>query len=104
LDKNLCGDLAHGFIKGQHESGLDAEGLNGGEALGEVLDEAGGVFGCEHLGGVFSKSNAERRGLELVRIGDGLPEDLLMAQMDAIKEADGAADAAVGRLHFAGVV
>ena len=70
--------MTHCFIEGQHERGLNAEGLDGGEALGEVLDEAGGAFGGEHLGGVFSKSNAERRGLELVGIGDGLPENLLM--------------------------
>ena len=104
MDKNFCGDLAHGFIEGKHESGLDAESFNGGEALGEVLNEAGGVFGCEHLGGGLGKSHTQRSSLELMRIGNGLSEDLLMAEMDAIEEADSAADTAVGGLNFAGVV
>ncbi len=104
MDKNFCGDLAHGLIEGKHEGGLYAESFNGGEALGEMLDETGGVLGCEHLCGVLGKSHTQRSSFELVRIGNGLPEDLLVAEMDAIEEADGAADAAVGGLYFAGVV
>ena len=58
LDEHLGGDLAHGFIEGKHEGGLDAERFNGGEALREMLDESGGVFGREHGGGMLRKGDA----------------------------------------------
>ena len=95
--------MAQGYFEGQHEGGLYAESFNGGEALGEVLNETGGVFRCEHLSGVLGKSHTQRSCLELMRIGNGLPKDLLMTEMDAVEEAEGAADAADGGLNYAGV-
>jgi hypothetical protein len=44
--------------------------------------------------------NHQRDGVVLVRIGDGLPDDLLMAKMDAIENADGQADFAPGWLQL----
>ena len=52
---------------------------------------------------MFIKGDAEGGGFELVSIGNGLPNDLLVPKMNAIKHADGAAYAAVGRLQFAGI-
>ena len=36
--------------------------------------------------------NHQRNGVVLARVGDGLADDLLMAEMDAVKKADGQAD------------
>ena len=36
------------------------------------------------------------------RVGDGLPDDLLMAEMHAVEHADGQADLAAGLGQFAG--
>ena len=36
----------------------------------------------------------QREGIVLARIGDGLPDDLLVAQMHAVEETDGQADLA----------
>ena len=36
----------------------------------------------------------------LARVGDGLPDDLLVAEMHAVEKADGQADLAVARLEF----
>ena len=46
----------------------------------------------------------QRDGLVLARIGEGLPDDLLVAEMHAVEEADGQADLAAARLQFIGGV
>src|SRR5208282_6937039 len=46
------------------------------------------------------KRNYQRNGIVLVRIGDGLADDLLMAEMDAVENADGQAALAVAGLQF----
>ena len=44
----------------------------------------------------------EREGVVLARVGDGLPDDLLVAEMHAVENADGQADlAAAGASSFA---
>ena len=40
----------------------------------------------------------------LAGVGDGLPDDLLMAEMDAVKDADGQADLAAVWPQFVGGV
>ena len=44
----------------------------------------------------------QRNGIVLARIGDGLPDDLLVAEMHAVKKADGQADLAAAGLEFIG--
>jgi len=46
------------------------------------------------------KRDYQRNGVVLTCIGDGLADDLLMAEVDAVKKADGQADLAPGRLQF----
>jgi hypothetical protein len=42
----------------------------------------------------------QRNGVVLVRVGDGLANDLLMTKMNAVKNADGQADFAAAGLQF----
>ncbi len=42
----------------------------------------------------------ECEGVVLVRVGNGLPDDLLVPQMDAVKKTNGQADFAAGRLQL----
>ena len=46
----------------------------------------------------------EREGIVLARVGNGLPDDLLMAQMDAVEKTDGQTDLAAGRFQLIGGV
>ena len=40
------------------------------------------------------KRDHQREGVVLARVGDGLPDDLLVAEMHAVENADGQADLA----------
>jgi hypothetical protein len=46
----------------------------------------------------------QRNGLMLAGVGDGLPDDLLMAEMHAVKKTDGQADLAVAGFQLGGVM
>ena len=43
----------------------------------------------------------QRDGVVLAGVGDGLPDDLLMAEMHAVKDADGQADLAAAGVSSA---
>jgi len=106
LNKHFGRDLAHRFIEGQNEGSLNAKSLDCGKALGEMLNEARRRVGRDHHGGVLGKRDAHGRGFKLMGIGNGLSQDLLMPEMHAIEETNGAADAAgptISGLQFAGV-
>jgi len=48
------------------------------------------------------KCDYQRNGIVLPRVGDGLADDLLMAEMNAVENADGHADLAAAGLQFFG--
>ena len=50
------------------------------------------------------KCDDDRESVLLSRIGDGLADDLLMPQMDAIKDSDGEASFAPGSVELIGVL
>jgi hypothetical protein len=45
----------------------------------------------------------QRDAAMLVRVGDSLPDDLLVAEMHAVEDADGETDFASVRLEFGGL-
>ena len=47
---------------------------------------------------MFVKRDDERESVVLAGVGDGLPDDLLMPEMHAVKDADGEADFAAAGL------
>jgi hypothetical protein len=49
---------------------------------------------------VLVEGNHQRNRFMLPGVGDGLPDDLLMPEVHAVKEADGQADLASGWLQF----
>ena len=50
------------------------------------------------------KREHQREGVVLARVGDGLADDLLVAEVDAVKKADGQADLAAAGFQFFGGV
>jgi hypothetical protein len=53
---------------------------------------------------MFVERDDQRDTFVLSGIGHGLPDDLLMAEMNAVKDTYGEADFLAARLQFAGMV
>ena len=74
--------------------GFDAKRLDGATFLRQRLDRRRHALRRHDGIGMAVEGHDHGERLVLLRIGDGLPNDLLMPQMHAIKHPDGHADAA----------
>ena len=93
-DENFAGFFAEGFVEGNFQQRVRAERFDGAQFLRTGINLRRRFFrrddgarmpveGCDH-----------RQRVVLARVGNGLPDDLLMAEMHAVEHADGQADLA----------
>ena len=92
--KNFAGLLAEFFVETEHQQSVRAERLNRAQFLRPRINLRRHAAGRDDGIRMPVKRHRQRNGVVLARIGDGLADDLLMAEMHAVKEADGQADLA----------
>lgn len=103
-DELFAGLLAERVIEMDEQSGVHAEGSNGAQLLRQGINEGWNpILGHDGVG-MAVESDDDRHGLLLLRICDHLANDLLMAEMHAIKDADGDTDLPCAARQVQGVV
>src|SRR5438105_3546151 len=85
----LAALAAEGFVKMNEQRGLDAEAGDGAQFLRQRVNLRRNAIGRDDCVGMAIKRNDNRARLMLPGISDHLPDDLLMAEVDAVKDADG---------------
>ena len=103
-DEVLGGLFAEGAVEVEEEGGVQAEGFDGAEFLGQGVEERRDASGGDDGGGMGVEGDDDGERAVLAGVHQGLPEDLLVAEVDAIKRANGDADAARRGGKFAGAV
>jgi hypothetical protein len=81
---------------------MGADGFDGADFLCGRINERGNAVGCHDRIRMFIECDNERDAFVLLRVGDSLPDDLLMSEMNPVKNADSEANLAVTRLKFVG--
>lgn len=100
-DEGFTRLLAEGFIEVNQEENVRAQSFDGAQFLGQGIDEGRDAVWGDDGARVAIKSEDEGEGFVRAGVGDGLANDLLVAQMDAVEEADGEAGFA-RRTEFVG--
>ena len=87
-----------------HQQGVRAECFDGAELLRQRIDQRRDAVGCDDRVRVPVERDDQREAVVLAGVGDGLPDDLLVAEMHAVKHADGETDFAAAVVQFFGGV
>lgn len=103
-DESFAGLLAEGMIKLNEEGGVHAQRGDHAQFLGQGIDERGSSLWSDDGGWMPIKRDGRGYRAVLMRIGDGLANDLLMAEVDAVEDADGDADFSRGGGQVSGVM
>ena len=91
-DEFLAGLLAEFFVELDQQNRVRAERFDRAQFLRQRINQRRHAVGRDDGIGMPVKSEDERDGVVLAGVGDGLPDDLLVAEMHAVKNADGQAD------------
>ena len=92
--------FAESEVESKQQERIIAEGFNDADLLRQRVDQSRRAIRCNYGVRVLIKRQDQGKTLMLARIADGLPDNLLMPKMHAVKEADGEADFPVAGLHF----
>src|SRR5207244_3970372 len=84
--------FAEGFVKTNFQQRIGAERFNRAQFLWLRINQRRNAIRRDDGIGMFVEGDDERDAIVLACIGDSLPDDLLMAEMDPVKHADGEAD------------
>ena len=87
-DETVAVDLGHLAGEVDREDGVDAERTEGPEALGERLEQSRGPLGQDDGEWVRIKGHDDRLGAEGAGIEDGVTDDVLVTQVDAIEHPE----------------
>lgn len=96
-DETVAIDLSHFAGEVDRENGIDAERTEGPEALGKRLEQAGSALGQDDGERVRIKGHDDRFGAEGAGVEDGVTDDMLVTQVDAIEHPEREANPA-GRM------
>jgi hypothetical protein len=99
-DERLTRLLAESLVKMEQQQRLRPERLNRPLLLREGINQRRHMFRGDDTIGMAIEGDHQRQACPLGGVGHGLPYDLLVAQVNAIEEADGQANPAVGRTQF----
>ena len=99
-DEFLGGLFAEGAVEVQEQRGVHAEGFDGAEFLWQGTNQRRHAVRRDDGGGVGIEGDDDGARGVLARVHQRLPDDLLMAEMNAIERADREADAARVRREF----
>lgn len=103
-DEGFTGLLAERAIEAQQEQRVRPERLNRAELLRLRIDEWWHFFRRDNGAGVLIEGDDKGKATMLAGVGDGLPDDLLVTEMDAVEHADGEADFAIAVGEAGGAV
>ena len=96
--KIFAGLFAEFFVEVNFQQRVRAERFNRAQFLRQRINQRRHAVRRDDGVRMPVKRQHQRDGVVLARVGDGLPDDLLMAEMHAVKHADGQADLAAARL------
>ena len=93
-DELLAGLAAERFVELNDPCGLDAKRPDGAQLLRQRIDRRRHMGRRDHGIGMAVEGHDHGERLVLLRVGDGLPDDLLMPEMHAVEHPDGHTNAA----------
>ena len=99
-DERLAGLPAERAVEMNQQQRVRAQRFNRAQFLRQRINQRRHAVGRDHGAGVPVERDHQRNGVVLPRVGDGLADDLLMAEMNAVENADGQADFATAGLQF----
>ena len=99
-DERLAGLPAERAIEMNQQQRVRAQRFNRAQFLRQRINQRRHAVGRDHDAGVPVERDHQRNGVVLTRVGDGLADDLLMTEVDAVKNADGQANLAVAVAKF----
>lgn len=82
------------------KDGVDTEGAEGAEALGYRLEQARGAVGKDDGERVWIESHDDRAGAEGAGVEDGVADDVLVTQVNAVEHPQREANACAGAAEF----
>lgn len=88
-DENVATLLTEGEVKADQENCVHAERAYGAKFLGQRIDQGGRALRRDDSARVAIECDGYSKSAMLPGVGDGSPDYLLMAQMNAIKDTDG---------------
>ena len=91
-DKGFTGLLAQQFVKAEYQYRVSTLSLDGGDALGQRLQESWGLVRPDHGQWVRIEGGHHRRRSSRPGIHLRLSDDMLMPEVDAIEKTQGQAD------------
>ena len=80
------------FVEMNQQQDVRAQRFDRAQFLRQRINQRRHAVGRHHGIGVPVERDHQRQGVMLPRVGDGLADDLLVTEMDAVKKADGQAD------------
>ena len=99
-DERLAGLPAECSVEMNQQQRVRAERFDRAQFLRQRINQRRHAVGRDDGVGMPVERDHQRDGVVLARVGDGLADDLLMAEVDAVKKADGQADFAAAGLQF----
>ena len=103
-NERLAGLLAERLVEVDQQQRVGAQRFDRAQLLRQGIDQRRHPAGGHHRVRVPIKRDHQPNRLVLFGVGEGLPDDLLVPQVHAVKEADGQADlAACGPQLIGGV-
>jgi hypothetical protein len=100
-DENFAGLFTERRVKMNFQQRVRAQRLNGPDFLGTRKNLRRHAVRRDHGIGMTVKSDHQGGGVVLPRIGDHLPDDLLVAEMHAVENTDGQAGLAAAQFQLA---
>jgi hypothetical protein len=85
------------------QGGVDSQGAKGAESLGQGLEETRGALGKNNAEWVRMEGDDDGPGTQRPGVENGLTDDVLVSQMDAIEHAQGDADTPEGTTEISGI-
>src|SRR5262245_47781153 len=90
-NKIFRGDLAESFVEVDEKSGVGSEGLNDAKLFRKRIDKWRRALRGHYRIRMTIKSDNDGNAFVLLGIGDSLSDNLLVAEVNAIKDANGEA-------------
>src|SRR6266487_169679 len=91
---------AEGAVEVNQEQRFSSQGFKGANSLRQGINQGRHAVRGDDGVGVLVEGEDQRKGIMLPRVRERLADDLLMAEVHAVEEADGEADFAVAGLKL----
>ncbi len=103
-DELFAGNLAEGFVKSNNVGGFQPERGQDFQFFGQRINQGRHVGRARRWRWDGGQMSRPRHGLARRGVGEGLAEDALVAEVNAVKNANGRADGARAGLQIGGGV